>query len=1689
MGKVFLTPDIKGTTLYTMKRERYIFIACIFFSFLFLPSSDTTQLVKEEVSARIITISDDGKEITINRGKADNLIPGSEVIIRPNRGPGYAKIEWDIYFALGTIKKIDETSSVAAITDRKDTIQPGDYCAVYGKVPANLMQTDIGRIALFDIVFLDYGYEEPFFTLGELIKDPSKERMDRITGDLLEEIHFWAAEAGTWSDEKIQGGIFNGMSWGEALEQSGKEEIEEFLEFVSYFPGNYINYSWIFIDIYISWMTSGTLSGEPEKKKNQAAPYADSGDSMVLEGKYQEAIEEYKKAIDILPEYAYAKERLQLVNNMLKHMKMIELDPGDVITKYDLGTEYYDLDLYQEALTQFIEAKDLGYENRDLMKFTGYTFSALGNYSQAIVIFEQLNKELPKNKNIQKWLTYVKARESLSAKENADAYVQLGDLQYNWEDYDSAIAEYNKALKLRPDSRDIWERIVKTTKRRNAHQYQKWALEYWQEGQFKDAREYWDTALEGCREIDDLESVKQILLEIASRMYDWSFYDDAIDVYKQVLEIDPGHYDSYISLSNCYKDKKDYNLAIQWVEGGIKVDPGDAWGYNILGYIYLQEKELDKAVVQLKKAVELDRNYKYPNYNLATAYIFKGNYAEAQGYLRRALEIDKDYWDARHDLTDIECVMETTQLLDLNANNIDARLRFARALFNLHDYDTCITELLRVLKMKRKNVTALKYLGYAYTRLGDYKEGRSFLEQAKQIDSTPGITSWLLYNEAQALLQKNPDDPEAYMKLGEDDLFWEYYDDALVDFENAQEKGADPQRVFDMMEKARTGNEAKKTYKISTDYYNRAEYDKALEYAGKAFNLYKKIGAKEGTVWVLLRMGWCYANMYRHEVAREKYEEAGNIAKELGDDVLYAHYISSVGDYYKNLGDFESALEYKQQAQELYHKSNDLINEASMTLSSIGYIFGTMGEFDTMIEYYERALSIHSNMMNYSGEASALNDIGGAYADDGDYSKALEYKFKALRTAQDYNDTWTELWAYRGIGDIYFDLGDSDNAVKSFNHYSAIATALGSKSDRAIALNDLGRVYLEYTKNYDEASRLFQESYNLAEITGYTLMQGVATSNIGVVYSKKGQYNKALEYHDKGFEILKSLNDSYTQMQGLNEKGETLFEMKRYKEALECHLASIALCETLNNKAEKWKYELNAGKTCEKLNRTGEAITYYKQSIETLSGIKKKIKSDALRKGFSDQDRQIDVYKRLIDLLIKNDRADEAFSYIEESKSRIIKDSFGDVKPVADNNELKETLSNVDKIEKKREALEKQLQEEKKKPAGEQDATKIEILTNTLASTEGEFNQWMLKLKFKNRKMYDALTINPTTLGDIQDEIPANTLILEYFISSDQLYIFCIGKNYFFARSVRIAEDELVERIRDFLALCTSVRQMKKKDLDTQSVKLYNILFRPVEDQMNKFENIVVVPFGILYYLPFHALIREQGGKKEYVLETRRISYTTSATFSDVLKETGKKLKAMLALGNPDGSLPAATREVELLKSSVFKESALVWTGGEATKSNFLDHAKEYDIVHLATHGVILNNPLQSYLLFAGTNEDEQRLTLLEVAGYTSLREKTGLVFLSACKTAMESTGGNGSELISLAEAFAMAGPPTLVATLWEVNDVSTSKVVLKFYEELTGGKKDKLEALRSAQMMLIGDKNFSHPYFWAPFIMLGNWR
>ena len=409
----------------------------------------------------------------------------------------------------------------------------------------------------------------------------------------------------------------------------------------------------------------------------------------------------------------------------------------------------------------------------------------------------------------------------------------------------------------------------------------------------------------------------------------------------------------------------------------------------------------------------------------------------------------------------------------------------------------------------------------------------------------------------------------------------------------------------------------------------------------------------------------------------------------------------------------------------------------------------------------------------------------------------------------------------------------------------------------------------------------------------------------------------------------------------------------------------------LGARSEQWRYELAAGKAYEAKGDKAKAIELLQAAAGTLRGVRSRIASEgAGPEDSANRKQSTEVYKRLIDLLMKSGRTEEARAYVDESKSKMVKDAFGDVKPTVEDAALKETLAGVDTSENRKEAIEQEIRAERQKPEEARDPLKLETLTKTLAETEGEFNQWMMKLKFQNRRMYDALSIKPATLGDVQRQVPPGAVFLEYFISPEELYVFCIGREYFLARSTAIAETELNTLVSRFVRACQEPPSGGPDErLLGQARRLYDVLIAPVKDVVAKYETVVIVPFGPLYYLPFHALVTDESGKPEYLIERKRISYTTSATFADILKDQVRGHKSFMGFGNPDGSLPAATAELQGLQDKIFKSGAKVFTSGKATKEAFFAQAKNADILHLATHGVIETNPLESYLLVRRRDE------------------------------------------------------------------------------------------------------------------------
>jgi tetratricopeptide (TPR) repeat protein len=1646
------------------------------------------------ISARIVSVAPDASTAVINRGKAERIIPGSPVVIRPNRGEDEADISWDIPFAKGVVQSVGKDSSVVKLTDVWQDIQFRDYCAVEAAISLSFAESDLGRIALFDIVFLDQAKNAPLFTLAGLLGDSSPRATEAILDKLLAEIRGTAPTVleERFRAERIKGGLFNGLTIQEVFRGVTRQHVERFVEYAAWLSAGLVNYDQLLIDSFADWAYAGAASGEPEKRRSRSRPVIQKGNDLLAKGEFDAALAEYRQALVIDPENAEAKKRIETSNRVLERLRMLQEDDKDVTARRALGLDLYQLGLYARAVEELQKARDLGDDSVEVRRYQGFAQSNLAHYPEARAILEPLATERPDDADIGRWLIFIGQKEAIAREgRNVASLLAIGDVYYQYGLYDEAVQEFNGALELAPKDPEVWKRIGRADVRRRASREEGWAKESWQKGQFDLARSHWTTALSQCQEIGDTDGRKSILRAKGSRAFGSEFYAEAVETYRALLELDPKDAAAHLETAKCYDHLGDYDQAVKWTEQALALDPKNFYAYNILGTIHENAGRIDQAMANYQKAVDISPAFKDALYNLGRLYALRGEYGQAADLFRRALEADDDFGMARSRLIAADGVIEARARLKATPGSGFDQLRLVKSLFLLDDYDRAIAVLQDALRSEPNRRWAYEQLGQCYIRQSKYKEGLAALDEGYKLYPKPDILAWKNYAAAQTILKDNPDDAGAIIMLGEDSLYWQSWDAALMNFAKAQDLGADPDIVSAYMERARKGQEETKQLGLAAGHYGRGQFEEAAGCARRSLELARELKDLRGQVDALLWSGWSAAARFKHEEALRAYNEAGLIASALGDDVVTAKYANSLGGYYISVGEYGKAMDEKRTAADLWHVNNMVLNEAWSALPGIGWLKSRLGDPAGEIACYEQALAFDRRLVYPKGEASALLSLAYAYERQGDFSRAIGSFEQALAIARARGFSDSALSAYAGLGDIYAELGDIDNARKHTQNHLDLAQALGNKAERANALNEFGLLYLEEVKDYARALGYFRDSLALARLIDYRLAEGVAAANIAVVYSRQGNYAEALARHEDALRIIREFKDKSLEMQGLNEKGETYLGLKQYDQAIACQLEAREIAVFLGARSEQWLYELAAGKAFEAKGDFPKAIDSYKNAAETLRSVKSRIANEKLLKGFNEQERQTDVYKRLSALLMKSGRAEEAFSYVEESKSKIVKDAFGDVKPATSDADLKQTLQAVDQAEAKRDALQQELQEEKKKPEEARNALKVETLTKTLAATEGEFNQWMLKLKFQNRKMYDALTIKPATLGDVQRQVPAGAVFLMYFISPEELYVFCIGREFFLARSTAIPEADLNTLVSRFVRLCQEPPASGPDErVFSQGRRLYQVLIGPVEDIVDKYETVVIVPFGPLYYLPFHALVKDTDGQPGYLIERKRIGYATSATFADILEGQARGHKNFVGFGNPDGSLPAAAEELQGLKDKVFRSGAKIYTAGQATKEAFFAQAKTADILHLATHGTIEANSLESYLLFAGPTAESRKLTLYDIAGYVALREKNSLVFLSACQTAKEATkSGSGSELITLAEAFAMAGSPTLIATLWEVDDAATRTVAETFYDQLANKNKDKLDALRAGQLALIRTPEFAHPFFWASFLMIGSWR
>jgi CHAT domain-containing protein len=365
-----------------------------------------------------------------------------------------------------------------------------------------------------------------------------------------------------------------------------------------------------------------------------------------------------------------------------------------------------------------------------------------------------------------------------------------------------------------------------------------------------------------------------------------------------------------------------------------------------------------------------------------------------------------------------------------------------------------------------------------------------------------------------------------------------------------------------------------------------------------------------------------------------------------------------------------------------------------------------------------------------------------------------------------------------------------------------------------------------------------------------------------------------------------------------------------------------------------------------------------------------------------------------------------------------------------------------------------------------------------LASSRAEFLADTRKLRQKYSEIYGrALRFDPLNLPEVQKSLPGDVAVVEYFPTDDALYIFVVTQSALRLHQVAIDRQSLSAMTSDYVR---SIRRGRTDQELTKDAKaLFQVLIAPAEQDIASCQTVVLIPTGRLNVLPFASLLDPSGAPLGQ--SKRLLSLAKPTDLTRVAIEKPRSIDTLTAFANATEDLPAAAREGDEI-AALFPK-ARIFRGRSATREAFMEFGGASDALHLATHGEWdLDDSLANYLSMA----DRQKVSQEEIFGLDL--DKTSLVILSACNTAMGDGSDSSGYVASLAEAFWVAGSQSVIASLWAVNDESTSLLMTEFYKSLRAGA-SKVEALHQAQATVRSKPQFSHPYFWSGFVLFGDWR
>ncbi|OGW29876.1 MAG: hypothetical protein A2X56_05505 [Nitrospirae bacterium GWC2_57_13] len=1239
-----------------------------------------------------------------------------------------------------------------------------------------------------------------------------------------------------------------------------------------------------------------------------------------------------------------------------------------------------------------------------------------------------------------------------------------------------------KAGKL-AEAKETYEQTLEDAKRTGDKSSEAGALKsignvYFELGKTDLALEYYQRALDTARAAGAETEAAKALSNIGHVYYKVGQYSDAVKYLQQSLAIAHKLGDTAVEIRN---------LGTLGVISYRLGKNADALMY-LQRYLKLVEKTGEHARVILSLKL------------IGGIYESSGQYEESLMYYERWLEIARQ--------------------ISSPAEAVEALRNIGSVYYRLYQYHEALRYHQQSLQIARKlgdatvEVRSLDSIGHAYYRLSRYQDALKYHQQSlalkRKISDVAG--------EAGSLNNIG----NIYMRLGQ-------YTEAM----NCATQALEISR--------RIGNaaeEAASLRHIANGYYGLSRNQQALEHYQQSLVISRKIGDTAGEASSLNSVGLVYDKLGQYTEALSYQKRALDMAHEIGDANLKAAVLNNIGGIHSRRGQHTAALNYFHESLKIARKTGDAAGEAA-PLGNIGLVYDSLGRYAEALSYHQQALEIKRKIGDAAGEATSLVNIGNIHSRLGQDTDALMYYQQSLEIIREIGDVGSEAAVLNNIGFIYSSLGRYEEALKHHQQSLEIARKSGNSAGEVNPLNNIGLIHY-MLERYGEALKYYEQSLKIARRIGDS--EGMITSlgNMGSSYNCLEQYETAIKAFREGISILETIDDAEALWRYHRWIGESLRKSGKPAEAVTHYQQAIVSIEHLYINTQGLKDEARSSLIGEKafvyqefiellleLHQKRPGKGYDKQAFEVSEKSKSRAFQEMMAKAgartaFAGDARfqsMIETEQQLIGQAVNlRQILGKELSMPAKEQNREIIDSLTDQLAKAERS-LADHQKAIDDAYPRYADLKrpKALSVEDLKDVlkdGEIVVSYIVTGDNTIAFVISGKGFNLIELPVSKKELADLVSAFRTGLDSVRDYKDLEKYRPEAAHELYQKLFRPLSAGLKDITTLYISGDDVLHTL-PFEALVDGYDQKAFREARKAGrkgdgpylgeystlhylVDSYTIAYLPsasVLRSLRKYEkpgygnwDKQLIAFADPVFSPEEVKSAQGKDKKNKEIPQRGITQETELALQILTRSTGGAELARLKESSEEAK--AIAKEVKGRKEDIYMREKATEENVGKTKLT----ASRYLL--FSTHGLLGGD-------FSGVAEPALALTLINnpagTDGFLTMSEVLGLdlnaemVILSACNTSGKGDKtGSGEGFAGLTRSFMYAGTKSLLVTHWSVESTAARDLMVGTFKEMTDNtrpealRKAKLAMKASSRMTGKQELSLSHPFFWAPFVMVG---